>query len=284
MAVKIITDSACDLPEELIEKYGIEVMPILVYLNDKEYLDSVTLKSNELYEAMKSGARVTTAQIPIGYFMDRFEALKESEDTYIYLAFSSNLSGTYQTAVVAKETLMEVIPDLKLEIVDTKCASLGLGLIVIEAAKLAGDGADVSEIMAYIEEASRSMEHIFSVDDLEYLFRGGRVSRAQATLGNILNIKPIINIQDGFLIPIDKVKGKKKRLQKLYDYMADRGVRLDSQCIGIAHAASAVDAEEIKAYIETTFGTREIIISELGCAVGAHCGPGMISIFFRNKL
>ena len=125
-------------------------------------------------------------------------------------------------------------------------------------------------------------EHIFSVDNLEYLFRGGRVTRAQASIGNILNIKPILNVQDGFLIPIDKVKGRKKRLQHMYDYIASKGNRLDLQCVGIAHTDNIEDTEVVKNYFETTFGTKEFIISELGCAVGAHCGPGMIAIFFRR--
>jgi DegV family protein with EDD domain len=282
MAVKIITDSACDLPKELINEHDITVLPIMVYVDDKEYLDSVNLMPETLYTHLKAGAKVKTAQIPMGHFLETFEGIATSEDHYIYLAFSSNLSGTYQTAMLAKENLLETYPEMNLEIIDTKCVSLGLGLIVVEAAKMAKNGADLEKIKAYIYEAMGTMEHVFSVDNLDYLFRGGRVTRAQASIGNILNIKPILNVQDGFLIPIDKVKGKKKRLQCLYDYATSQGTRLDLQTIGIAHADNADDAELIKAHFETAFGATKFVVSELGCAVGAHCGPGMISIFFRR--
>jgi len=282
MAVKIITDSACDLPKEIVQANGIIVLPIMVYVDDIEYLDSVNLMPETLYACMKAGAKVKTAQIPMRHFLETFEAIATSEDHYIYLAFSSNLSGTYQTAMLAKENLAEVYPKMNLEIIDTKCVSLGLGLMAVQASKMAAEGADVETIKAYIYDAMATTEHIFSVDNLEYLFRGGRVTRAQASIGNILNIKPILNVQDGFLIPIDKVKGRKKRLQHMYDYIASKGNRLDLQCVGIAHTDNIEDTEVVKNYFETTFGTKEFIISELGCAVGAHCGPGMIAIFFRR--
>lgn len=283
MAVKIVTDSACDLPKDLIESHKIEVLPILVYVNDEEYLDSVTLSSDDLYRRMVEGASVKTAQIPLAHFMEAFDRMAQSQDDYIYMAFSSNLSGTYQTSLMALDNIKETYPDAKIQIVDTKCASLGLGLMVIEAAKLAAEGATSSEVMDYITSAMAVQEHVFSVDNLEYLFRGGRVSRAQATIGNILNIKPILNVQDGFLIPIDKVKGKKKRLQKLLDYLQEHGDKLSEQTIGIAHSVNLEDADYIQSQIETIFGSRHFVISQLGCAVGAHCGPGMISIFFKGK-
>jgi DegV family protein with EDD domain len=148
---------------------------------------------------------------------------------------------------------------------------------------MAEAGATHSEIVTYVTSASTAMEHIFSVDDLEYLFRGGRVNRTQATLGNILNIKPILNVQDGFLVPIDKVKGKKRRLQKMLDYVAAHGKNLDRQCIGIAHTVNEEEAAFVKAYFETAYGTREFIVNQLGCTIGAHCGPGLIAIFFRSS-
>ena len=283
MAVKIVTDSACDLPKALIEKHQIEVLPILVYVNDEEFLDSKTLMPEDLYERMAAGARVKTAQIPLAFFLTRFEEMAQTADEYIYFAFSSNLSGTYQTAVLACATVLSNYPDAKITVVDTKCASLGLGLNVIMLSEMALNGATSEAILNEAKVLFASQEHVFSVDDLEYLFRGGRVSRAQATIGNILNIKPILNVQDGFLIPIDKVKGKKKRLQKLLDYLSEKGTNLDRQTIGIAHSVNLEDAEYIKSQIETAYGTQSFIISQLGCAVGAHCGPGMISIFFQHK-
>ncbi|MCD4711854.1 MAG: DegV family protein [Clostridiales bacterium] len=283
MALRIITDSASDLPKELAKNHQIEVLPLIVYLNEVEYLDSVTIEPNDMYEAMIKGASVKTAQIPLNHFLDYFEKFAKTGDEYIYLAFSSGLSGTYQTSVLAYETVKEEFPEFKMTIIDTKCVSLGLGVIVVEAAKLVQTGASYDEVMSYVNRATGQMKHVFSVDDLDYLLRGGRVSKSQAMIGNILNIKPILQVVDGFLVPFDKAKGKKKLLAKLYEYIEANGSGLDNQLVGIAHTLNEEEATEVKNHFETVYGTRNFIINTLGCAVGAHCGPGMITIFFKNE-
>lgn len=284
MNIKIITDSASDLPKSVIDAHNIEVLPLIVYLDGKEYLDSVTIQPDEIYNAMKMGSEVKTAQIPLSYFIDKFESYAQSTDYYIYLSFSSVLSGTYQSAALAYEAVKEKHPDFEMTIIDTKCVSLGLGIIVVEAAKMAEDGASRDEIVSYIQKTMPHMVHVFSVDDMEYLLRGGRVSRSQAIIGNLLNIKPILHVQEGALIAFDKAKGKKRLLSKLYDYIAERGTRLDRQIVGIAHTLNEEEALEVKKHFETVYGTRQFIITQLGCAVGAHCGPGMITIFFKNEI
>ncbi len=284
MNIKIITDSASDLPKSVIDAYNVEVLPLIVYLDGKEYLDNVTIAPDTVYKAMKQGSEVKTAQIPLAYFLDKFESYAQSEDYYIYLAFSSVLSGTYQSSVLAYEAVKEKYPEFVMTIIDTKCVSLGLGIIVVEAAKMAEDGASLDEILDYIEKTTKHMMHVFSVDDMEYLLRGGRVSRSQAILGNMLNIKPILHVQEGALVAFDKAKGKKKLLSKLYEYIAARGQKLDQQIVGIAHTLNEEEALEVKNHFETVYGTRQFIITQLGCAVGAHCGPGMITIFFKNEI
>lgn len=283
MALKIVTDSACDLPEDVIKALAIEVFPILVYVNGEEYLDCVTMKPDELYQMMSEGATVKTAQIPLHYFMKRFEEFAKTEDSYIYLAFSSNLSGTHQTSLLALQEIKETYQDADITVIDTKCASLGLGILVEEVARKVKEGMGKEAALLLIGHLMTEINHVFSVDDLEYLFRGGRVSRSQAMIGNILNIKPILNVQDGFLIPIDRAKGKKKLLSKLYDYIKIHGVNLEGQTVGIAHTQNEVEALAVKAFFNETFGTENFIINQLGCAVGAHCGPGMIAIFFKGK-
>jgi DegV family protein with EDD domain len=283
MALRIITDSASDLPKALAEKHQIEILPLIVYLNNVEYLDSVTIEPNDMYKAMIKGSTVKTAQIPLNHFLDYFEKFAQTGDEFIYLAFSSNLSGTYQTSVLAYETIKEEYPDFKMTIIDTKCVSLGLGVIVVEAAKMVENNATYDEVISYVAKATSQMRHVFSVDDLEYLLRGGRVSKSQAMIGNILNIKPILHVVDGFLVPFDKAKGKKKLLAKLYEYIEANGRGLDNQLVGIAHTLNEEEAAEVKNHFETVYGTRNFIINTLGCAVGAHCGPGMITIFFKNE-
>ena len=284
MGIKIITDSACDLPKSLAEELGVEVLPIVVYINEKEYLDGVTIQTDEFYEEMKKGSIVKTAQIPLAYFVERFESYANSEDYFVYLAFSSVLSGTYQTALLAYENVKEKYPDFKMSILDTKSVSLGLGVLVAETAMLVKDGASLEEVINYVAKHSIHMEHVFSVDNLEYLFRGGRVSKSQAFIGNVLNIKPILHVVDGALVPFEKVKGKKKVLSAFFDYIAKYGKDLDQQIVGIAHALNEQDAKIVQEHFETVYGTKKFIVNQLGCAIGAHCGPGLITLFFKNEV
>lgn len=284
MALKIITDSASDLPQELASRLGIEILPILVYLNGEEHLDSVTIKPDDLYHAMLKGAEVKTAQIPLNHFIEHFEKFAQTGDEYIYLAFSSNLSGTYQTSVLAYETVKASFPNFNMTIVDTKCVSLGLGVIVAEVAEMVQQGETFEVVMEKINRDIVHMKHVFSVDDLNYLLKGGRVSKSQAVFGNLLNIKPILKVEDGFLVPFDKAKGKKKMLSKIYDFISENGKNLDRQTVGIAHTLNSETANEVKAHFETVYGTGKFIINALGCAVGAHCGPGMITIFFKDEI
>lgn len=283
MGIKIVTDSASDLPKDWAETYDIEVLPILVYLDGVEYQDGVTLTSDALYEAMIEGKCAKTAQIPMQYFLEKFETYARSEHHYVYLAFSSNLSGTYQTAVLAYESVKESYPSFEMTIVDTKCVSLGLGVIAVEAAQMVQEDQPLERILEYVHWAMTHMEHVFSVDDLEYLFRGGRVSRSKAVIGNLLNIKPILKVEDGFLVPFDKAKGRKKRLHALMQYVEAHGKALDGQLIGIAHTLNEEEALYIKSQFETLYGTQKFVIGSLGCAVGAHCGPGLITLFFKTE-
>ena len=284
MKIRVVTDSASDLPRGLADELGIEILPILVYVDGVEYLDGVTLQSDELYQRMIEGKNIKTAQIPLAYFMDKFEAYAKGGDYIVYLAFSSVLSGTYQTAVLAYEAVKEKYPAFTMTIIDTKCVSLGLGVIVTEAAKLAAEGAALEELVSFVEKSTVNMEHVFSVDDLNYLLRGGRVSKSQAVIGNILNIKPILHVVDGALVPFDKAKGTKKKMARMFEYIAERGKNLDVQTIGIAHALNDEEAQMVKEHFETVYGTRRFIINQLGCAVGAHCGPGLITIFFKKEV
>ncbi len=283
MAVKIITDSASDLPKSLASEKGIDIIPVLVYVDDVEYLDGETIEQDAFYQKMLEGSAVKTAQIPVQQFIERFEALPSGTDEYIYFAFSSGLSGTYQAAVMALNVVKDQRPDLKLTIVDTSCVSLGLGVLVLEAWEMAQAGKSVDEIVGHVQQAAPTMEHVFSVNDLEYLFRGGRVSKTQAVVGNVLNIKPILRVESGKLVPFDKARGKKKKLAKMFSYIADHGQNLEGQTIGIAHTLNESEALEVKKHFEETYGCTKFVIGQLGCTIGAHCGPGLITLFFKNQ-
>lgn len=283
MTVRIITDSACDLPKNIIDEYNIRVIPLLVYLENIEYLDGETLNPVDLFNGMRNGKVYKTAQIPPANFKEVFLEYAKKNESCIYIAFSSGLSGTYQSALMAKSEVLEEYPDFDLEIIDTKCASVGFGLVVYKAAKMAKEGKSKEEIVKAVKFYSEHMEHIFTVDDLEYLYRGGRVSRTAAFVGSLLNIKPILDVEDGKLVPIEKVRGRKKVLKRMIEIMEERGVDLANQTIGICHGDDLEGAMKLKKMIKEKFGCEKFLINIIGCAIGAHSGPGTLSIFFLNE-
>jgi DegV family protein with EDD domain len=283
LAIKIITDSACDLPKEITKEHNIEVLPLFVYLDDKEYLDGETIQYDELYSNMRDGKSYKTAQVATTRFKDAFLRLAEQGDTCIYIGFSSALSGTIQSAHIVSQEVLEMYPNFDLHIFDTKCASLGLGLIVYKAAKMVEEGRTKEEIIRAIELNMNHMEHIVTVDDLEYLLRGGRVSRSSAFIGGLLNIKPIIHVEEGKLVPIEKIRGRKKSLRRIVEIAGERGVSLEKQLIGVVHADCLEEAEKVKEQLQEQFGCKNILISVIGCVIGAHVGPGTIALMFLNE-
>lgn len=285
MGVKIITDSAADLPVELLQAYDIDLIPLRVYDEaETEYLDGVTLESVTLLQKMREGAVYRTSLPSLETFQEKFISYAKEGNPCIYLAFSSELSGTYQSSVLIKEEVKETYANLDLEIIDTKCASLGQGLVVLEAAKMAKDGASKEDILKRVDFLMNHMEHIFTVADLQYLVRGGRLSKVAGFIGGLLNIKPILNVEEGKLVPLEKVRGKKKVLGRIVDIMEERGKELKGQTIGITHGDDLETAEALKALITERFGCEVFIVNTIGAAIGAHTGPGVITLFFLNEV
>lgn len=281
--IKILTDSGSDLPKAYLDEHNVTLIPLRVHLDDKEYDDQIDIDSKVVFDAMRNGKSPKTSQASPNTIKEIFTKMAKEKQTGIYIAFSSQLSGTYQTAVMIYEQVLEEYPELDITIIDTKCASLGHGLVVHQAVQMAENGSSKEDIIAQVHFYSESMESLFTVDDLEYLRRGGRVSRASAFVGGLLNIKPLLNVEDGKLIPIEKHRGQKKLYNRIVELMAERGVDLQNQMVGISHGDDLEKANLIKDAIQERFGTKEFFISMIGSAIGAHAGPGTIAIFFLNK-
>jgi DegV family protein with EDD domain len=284
MTVKILADSACDLPLSFYTENNVVLFPLKVQINDQDYEDVKTIDSKTVYDAIKSGVVPKTSQVSPLLFEEVFTEMAEKNQEGIYIAFSSELSGTYSTAVMILDQVKEKYPNFQLAVIDTKCASLGTGLIVMEAARLANNNATKEEILEDVRFRYEHMEHIFTVEDLDYLAKGGRVSKASAFLGGLLNIKPILNMEDGKLVPIEKIRGQKKVFRRIIEIMKERGSRLNEQTIGISHADTEATAVEVKEMIINEFHPKEVYISSIGSVIGSHTGPGTISIFFLNQL
>ncbi|WP_223700715.1 DegV family protein [Sutcliffiella deserti] len=283
MAIKIIADSASDLPKELITEKNIELLPLKVLFGETEYDDMVTIDSTSVYEAMREGQVVKTSQASPSQMKEVFTNLAKNGDAAIYIAFSSELSGTYQTAVLMQNEVLEDYPELDLTIINSKCASLGLGLVIKHAVELVENGASKEEIIEAIRYDITHMEHVFTVDNLEYLARGGRVSKASAFVGGLLNIKPLLHMEDGKLIPLEKIRGRKKVLRRMVEVMKERnGFSAANQRVGISHGDDLETAIALQEMIQESSDCSNFTITNIGSAVGAHAGPGTIALFFLN--
>jgi DegV family protein with EDD domain len=280
--IQIITDTGSDLPKQLLDEYNISMLPLVVQVNNEEYLDRSNIEPKQLYTHMKDGAVPKTAQVPPVLIKETLSSFAKNGTPAIYITLSSGLSGTYQTAVLMKNEVLEEYPDAQIEVFDSQAASLGYGLMVYEAAKDAKEGKSLNEIIHTLEHFRNHLELIFTVDDLEYLLRGGRVSKTAAVMGTLLKIKPVLHMQEGKLFPLEKLRGKKKVLGRMVELMKERGGSLQDITIGISHADDTEAAQALKELIIEETGNKNILITMIGCAIGAHTGPGTIALFFLN--
>jgi DegV family protein with EDD domain len=283
MSIRLFADSASDLPKVFYEEYDVELIPLRVLVDDKEFEDMVTIQPTEIFQKIREGKMPKTSQASPVFFEQVFTNLAKSGDQGIYVTFSSELSGTYQTAVMMRDQVKEEYPDLDLTIIDSKCASLGYGLVVKEAASLLKQGAAAEDIIHFAQNRCLHMEHLFTVEDLDYLAKGGRVSKASAFLGGLLNVKPLLHVEDGKLVPIEKIRGRKKVLKRILDVMDERGENLEGQVVAISHGDDEELAQEMKNLIQDRFNPKEVYINIIGAAVGSHAGPGTLAIFFSNQ-
>lgn len=282
--MRLFADSASDLPKSFYEKHNVELIPLRVHIGEQEYADVIGIDSKQVYEEIRAGKYPKTSQASPENFLRVFEELAKSGEEGLYVAFSSALSGTYSTAVMMREQVLETYPDLKLTIIDSKCASLGYGLLVKEAVNLRDQGLDLLTIEQKVRFNAEHMEHLFTVEDLGYLAQGGRVSKASAFIGGLLNIKPLLHVEDGKLVPIEKIRGRKKVIKRMIDLMEERGDRLGEQVIAISHGDDEETALALKQLIEEKFQPKAIEIYIIGSTIAAHTGPGTLALFFLNKL
>ncbi len=284
MALKIITDSASDIPAGLIEEYGLHVIPTPVVIDEKDYFDGETLFPDEFYNVLQSGKDIKTYHINSQMFYNNFLPYAQNNDDVIYICFSTGIAGTFNAANIAKTELLEEYPDFDLTIIDSKCASLGFGLATYYALRMQQNGASKEEIIEAIRWHCDHMEQVFTVKTLDYLLKGGRLSKTSAVAGSLLDIKPIIRVNDlGALESIEKVRGRHKSLKRLVEMVGERGKGLSNQIIGLVHGDDANTMETVRDMLKDTYGCKDFIENYVGCAIGAHTGPGIIGIIFLDE-
>ena len=279
----ITTDNNSDLPEKYLTEHGVGCMYLSYAMDGKNYTHGNFLPEHEFYEAMRNGSMPTTAQVnPENARVLLEPYLKEGKDI-LHIAFSSGLSGTYNSCRIAAEELMEEYPDRKIIVIDSLAASLGQGFLVYLAQEKKEQGEDIETVARWAEENKLHIVHLFTVNDLNHLYRSGRVSRTTAVVGSMLNIKPVLHVDnDGKLTAIGKVRGRKKSLQELVKLMDEKIGSYHDPChtIFISHGDSLEDAEYLANLVRERTGVQDIVINYVGPVIGAHSGPGTIALFF----
>lgn len=279
----ILTDSCCDLPAALIDELDIRVIPLTLLLDGTEYRnypDEREIGFKEFYGRVRGGSMPTTSAISVGTFEDEMRPLLEEGKDILYLAFSSGLSTTYQSACIAADGLRAEFPDAAIRVVDTLAASLGQGLLVYLCAQEKRGGKSFDEVCAFAENTRLSVCHWFTVDDLNHLKRGGRVSAATALVGTMLSIKPVLHVDDeGHLISVSKSRGRKASLMALVDEMEKSVIRPIGP-VFISHGDCADDVAVVADEIQKRFGCAVQAVNYVGPVIGAHTGAGVVALFF----
>lgn len=280
----IMTDSSCDLPQELADQLGLEVLPLEVMADGKNYrnwLDGREIGFKEFYKLAREGKELKTSAVNTAAFEEKMEELLKEGKDILYIGFSSGLSTTYNSGEAAARELREKYPDRKIYTVDTLAASLGQGMIIYYAAKKKEAGATIEEVRDFVENEKLHMCHWFTVDDLNYLKRGGRISAATAAVGTMLSIKPVMHMDnEGHLVAVGKARGRKAALCQLLDTMGELGEGLEGQTTFICHSDCMDDAQYVASQMKERFGVAQVNINWIGPVIGAHTGPGTIGIFF----
>ncbi|HIR93543.1 MAG TPA: DegV family protein [Candidatus Egerieimonas intestinavium] len=279
----ITTDNTADLPYSYYKENGLEYMYLTYNLDGQVYGKENELPSKEFYARMRGGSMPTTSQINSEDAKEVWLPYLREGKAILHLAFSSGLSGSCNSARLAAEDLKEEHPEYEIIVIDSLCASLGEGLFVHKAVELKREGKSMEEIAQWLEEHKLNFCHVFTVDDLHHLYRGGRVSRATAVLGSMINIKPLLHVDDeGHLVAVGKVRGRKRSLAALVDMMEERlgSYKGKNTEIFISHGDCQEDAEYVAALVKERYGIEKVLINTIGATIGAHAGPGTVALFF----
>ena len=285
MAFAIVTDSSSNLTEEVIDQFDLHILPLTFMVDGEEhhsYLKGQKTDLKQFYTMMREGKVITTSLPNLAESEALMRGLLEQGRDILYLGFSSGLSGTFEATELLMRDLAAEFPERTLLAVDTLAASGGEGLLVWHAVQRARAGAPIGEVRDWVEENKLHLAHWFTVDDLMFLFRGGRVSKTAAWAGTMLNIKPVMHVDDeGHLIPLEKVRGRKKSLNALVDHMEKSAVQpIDQQMVFITHGDCLEEAEYVAEQVKERFGVKEVVINYVDPVIGAHSGPGTMALFF----
>lgn len=280
----LFSDSTTDITPKMADEIDVTILPLMFTIEGKDYfnyLDGRDMDNKTFYARMRAGAVSVTTQLNASQFVDAFEPVLEKGFDVYYMAFSSGLSGTYHSACMARDELQEKYPDRKIFVTDTLCASMGEGLLVYLAAQKRLSGQTIDEVYRWVEENKLNLCHWFTVDDLNHLKRGGRISAAAAMVGTMLGIKPVLHVDDeGHLVPVEKVRGRRKSLDALVSHMENTALLPAEQTVFISHGDCKEEAEYVAQQVRERMKVKTIFLNHIGPVIGSHSGPGTMALFF----
>ena len=284
MDFQIITDSCCDFPTPMYGQLGLTFVPLTVEFRGNTFDDKNDDTLKDMYQGLRAGEVAKTSAVnPSRWSQAMEEALAAGKDVLV-LAFSSGLSTTYQSAVIAAEELKDGYPDRKIQVIDTLCASMGEGLLVWYACKKRDEGLSLDEVAQWVLDNRLHLCHWFTVDDLMYLKRGGRISAATALVGTMLQIKPLLHVDDeGHLINMTKTRGRKAAIDAMVKKAQELGAGYDNSTMFISHGDCLSDAEYLSRQLKEKCGVKDVVISYVGAVIGSHSGPGTLALFFLGS-
>ena len=284
MSYKILTDSCCDFPPQRYQELGLISLPLSITFRGETYPDRNDDSLRDMYAGLRAGEAASTAAANPQQWEEALEPVLSSGEDALILAFSSGLSTTYQSACIAADEMKERFPERKILVVDSLCASLGQGLLAYYAARKRDEGLALEELKAWLEDNKLHLCHWFTVNDLMYLKRGGRINAATAIMGTMLSIKPILHVDnEGHLISVGKARGRKASIAALADKAAELGQGYDNSLMFISHGDCLEDAQALAELVKERCGVKEVDINDVGAVIGSHSGPGTLALFFLGQ-
>ncbi len=283
----IMTDSSCDLPASLADRMELTVLPLYVEVDGQRYtnyLDEREISFKDIYAKLRTKCPAKTSAVNMNDFLEPMENLLRAGKDILYIGFSSGLSGTFSAGAMAAKELAERYPERRIYAVDSLCASLGQGLMIYLAWQEKQKGKGIEEVRDFVEANKLKLCHWFTIDDLMFLKRGGRISGATAVVGSMLNIKPVMHVDnEGHLIKVSTARGRKASIKALADEAEKRGIDLENQTIFISHGDCLEEANYLADIMRTRLHVKEVLVNYVGPVIGAHSGPGTIALFFLGN-
>lgn len=284
--IKLFCDMGADIPKDLMEKYNISLFTMIISDGDNEYILGKNIDRIKLFDEMKKGTKFQTSQVTYNEYYNTFKDTVSSKDDVLYISLSSGISGTYNSAILAKNAVLEEFKDANIYVLDSFGATFGYGFLVLKVAKMIKDGESIEEILKFVDFCKMHEQYLFTVDDLTYLYRGGRLSKAKFFIGSLLNVNPIMDISkiDGSLEMIDKVRGNKALKKKIIEIIKSKSKNLKDQTLLVLHGNCLERAKEIKELLAKELDNDDILIFNVDAVIGCHTGDSILAISYLDEL